>query len=284
MGKSTPRAPTPPDPAATARAQAQANAEAVRESARVNQINQVTPFGSVTFSGGIGTPDRTQTLSLPPDVAAQVAGQQQIGRGLTEFAQGFVPRASEALADPFSLESLGPAPVPDDLGRQRVEQALFDRLNPQIDRQREQLLTRLANQGIAQGSEAFSNAMEDFNRGVNDLRLGTVAQGGAEQQRLFQLGQQGRQQAISEQLLQRTQPINEIAALLRGSPAIQTPNVQQPAAFGVQPADILGATALNQQAQLANFNADLQRQQGFFGGVGGLAGTLGSAALLGFGG
>ena len=282
MGKSSPRAPTPPDPAATAQAQAQANAEAVREAARVNQINQVTPFGSIQFTGGIGTPQRTQTLELPPDLAAQVAGQQQIGRGLTEFAQGFVPRTAEALSDPFSLEGLGPAPIPDDASRQRVEQALFERLNPQLDRQREQLLTRLANQGIAPGSEAFQNAIGDFNRGVNDLRLATVAQGGAEQQRLFQLGQAGRQQAISEQLLQRTQPINEIAALLRGAPAIQTPQVQQPAAFGVQPADVLGATALQQQGQLAQFNADLQRQQGFFGGVGGLAGTLGSAALLAF--
>jgi hypothetical protein len=69
--------------------------------------------------------------------------------------------------------------------RHRVEQALFSRLDPQIERDREAMFTRLANQGITQGSEAWRNSIDDFQRGVNDLRMQAILAGGQEQSRLF---------------------------------------------------------------------------------------------------
>ena len=59
-------APAAPDPVATANAQAAANKEAVRESALVNQINQVTPYGTLKYTGEVGAPDRTATTTLSP--------------------------------------------------------------------------------------------------------------------------------------------------------------------------------------------------------------------------
>jgi hypothetical protein len=67
VGKKAPRS---PDPTATAAAQSQANKDAVTESAKVNQINQVSPYGSTTYSGEIGSPDRTQTTTLSPSQQA----------------------------------------------------------------------------------------------------------------------------------------------------------------------------------------------------------------------
>ncbi|MGB1215043.1 MAG: hypothetical protein ACPG4X_16875 [Pikeienuella sp.] len=68
--------------------------------------------------------------------------------------------------------------------RGRVENALMDRMQPRINRDREQMRTRLANQGIGEGSEAYGAATDDFNRGVSDARMGAILAGGQEQSRL----------------------------------------------------------------------------------------------------
>jgi hypothetical protein len=85
--------------------------------------------------------------------------------------------------------------------RQRVEQSLFDRLNPQLDRQRAQIEQHLADQGIRYGSPAYSAAMDDFNRQSNDARLAITAQGGQEQQRMADMAAQraGFQNAAQQQ-------------------------------------------------------------------------------------
>jgi len=78
----------------------------------------------------------------------------------------------------------------DDYGadRERVEAALYGRLNPQLQRERGNIEQRLADQGIRYGSQAYSSAMDDYNRQANDARLAVTAQGGEEQQRLFNMG------------------------------------------------------------------------------------------------
>jgi hypothetical protein len=78
----------------------------------------------------------------------------------------------------------------DDYGadRSRVEEALYARLNPQLAKERGNIEQRLADQGIRYGSQAYASAMDDYNRQANDARLGVTAQGGEEQQRLFNMG------------------------------------------------------------------------------------------------
>jgi len=50
MGKSSPSAPPPPDYAGAASATAQGNLEAARAAAAANRVNQITPYGSLTYS------------------------------------------------------------------------------------------------------------------------------------------------------------------------------------------------------------------------------------------
>lgn len=71
--------------------------------------------------------------------------------------------------------------------RSRVEEALYGRLNPQLDRERANIEQRLADQGIRYGSQAYAHAMDDYNRQANDMRLAVTQQGGAEQQRLMDM-------------------------------------------------------------------------------------------------
>lgn len=63
--------------------------------------------------------------------------------------------------------------------------AALARLQPNVDQSTQALTDKLANQGVQQGSAAWQAAMLSNNQSVNDLRLGAVATGDAEQQALF---------------------------------------------------------------------------------------------------
>lgn len=76
----------------------------------------------------------------------------------------------------------------DDFGddRQRVEDALMQRMQPYLDQRREQERTRLINQGFADpNSQGYSDAMDEVYRAENDARLGAILNAGQEQSRLF---------------------------------------------------------------------------------------------------
>lgn len=334
MGKSS--SVQPPDPAETAKAQGQANVDAALATAKLNQINQVTPWGTLSYSGDFpvqssgsqqtvpavpggfvsngrpvsvrrdpggegeyyvyndtgaratgpvtqqeGSPaytkvtsggstgrPRTATITLPEAVQNALNSQNRVTEGLSGYAEQFVPRALEGLSDPFSLNGLPAAPQASSEERQRIEAALMGRLEPYLQRDQQALDTRLANQGITQGSEAYRGGQDDLSRARNDARLATIGVAGDEYARSFGLETQARQNAINELLLGRTQPINEIAALLQGGPAIQSPSFNSPGQVGVAPADFIGAQGQNLQAQNANVasqNADSASRNALIG-------------------
>jgi len=70
---------------------------------------------------------------------------------------------------------------------QDVENALFQRYNPQLEQDRQRMEQQLANQGVRVGSTAWNTAMDAQNRNVNDARLGITINAGQEQNRLQQL-------------------------------------------------------------------------------------------------
>lgn len=67
-----------------------------------------------------------------------------------------------------------------------------------------------------------------------------------------------RQQDISEMMLERTQPFNELAAIMQGSPAIQAPTAPTPAQYQVAPPDITGLI----QNQYATKSANQSSKKG----------------------
>jgi len=283
-------APKAPDPYATAAAQGAANRETAITQAGLNMVNQVTPNGSLTYSENgkwsDGTPRFTATSALSP------TGQQL--QGLNDQTQVQLATASRdqsqrlggLLGTPVNFDSA--APMRTSFGandfsadRQRVEQALFDRLTPQMDRRRDQLETQLRNQGFARGSAGWNQGMDDYNRETNDLRLATVAQGGSEQSRLAGLDQaqasfqnNARSQRIAEILQQRNQPINETTALMSGS-QVSGPNLVSTPQTGVGGVDLQGQINSNYQNQLNAYNQNRQATMGGLFGVGGsIAGAL----------
>ncbi|PDT47443.1 hypothetical protein CO661_11920 [Sinorhizobium fredii] len=88
-----------------------------------------------------------------------------------------------------------------DFDTSKYEQALMDRLNPQLEQDRAALETRLANQGLQPGSEAYNRAIDQASRQSNDARISAILNAGQEQSRLAGLArdQAGFQNAAQQQ-------------------------------------------------------------------------------------
>jgi hypothetical protein len=263
------------------------------------------PDQSSFYSGG---DNWTQTVQLSPEMQAIFDQQMKLSQGLfgaqdaalgrvnqmmgTGFDMSKLPGAGTAL-DMNSLPGMGAVYDPTQATNTATE-AILSRVNPELDRQQEALRTQLANQGIAQGSAAWNNAMGSFGQQRNDavtqaglqgINLGMQQQGqtyGQQTQNRAlaaalqgqQFGQQNqlRGNALQEQAFLRSLPLNELNALRSGS-QVQMPQfsgyAQQATTGG---ADILGATQMGYQSALGAANAQnaAAAQQG--SGIGGLLG------------
>lgn len=274
-----PSAPRPPDPYATAGAQTQMNRDALIESARLNRYNTYSPFGNVTWDRPNNNPASwSQRISLSPSQQTQLAQQNQVATGLGDLA---VNQLRQIPRDQFSLE--GVPELRTDFSEQagELERATYDRamqlMEPGFQEQERRLQTQLATQGLPVGSEAYTTEMDRYGRGRREAELAaaleSVGRGRQEQSRLFGMNQAARQQGISDRMLERSQPMNELAALLQGSPALQTPQIPQTAQYQQNPADIAGMIQGNYQQQSANRNAKK-------GGMAQLGGSAATAKIM----
>ena len=326
MGK--PDAPTPPNPYATAAAQTGSNVSTGVANAFLNNVNQVTPQGSLNYdvTGNYDwkDPSTGQTYSIPRFTATQnLSGQQQAIQGQSEAAQYNLAnlantqsaRLGQSLAGGVNL---GGAPAGGTAGmvtgvpqaqttfgdgsdysadRARVEEALYGRINPQLERDRAGIEQRLADQGIRYGSQAYQSAMDDYNRQSTDARLAVTQAGAAEQQQAFEQarargafanaglaqqmmqGQAGfnaanaaRNQYLQEQYQARNQPLNEIGALL-GSGQITPPSFINTPGSQIANTDFAGIVNQNFAQQFGNYQVQNQNAQQLMGGLFGLAGA-----------
>lgn len=261
-----------------------------------------------------------QTVSLSPeqqrlyDISTQ--GQELYGQAALSQLRG----VQDTLSRPFEFN--GPAMTgsvqdrtgqlrssPDFTGigdpnqsRDAVETALLSRINPDLERERAALESRLAAQGITMGSQAWNTGMQDWSRMANDARFGAVRDAGQEQSRVFGLGfqqaglnnstvgqatnmdlgratfgNQARQQSLQEQLALRAQPLNEAAALLSGQ-QVQQPQFQNVPMVQVAAPDYQGAVGQNYAGQVANWNAQNQRIGQQNAAFANLLGQVGGAA------
>lgn len=283
MGGKAPSAPPAPDPMATATAQTQMNKDTAITNARLNMVNQVTPYGSLTYQetmGADGTPRFTATQTLSPSEQRMLdltnQGQETYGRAAVKQLGAVENTLSTPFAPDFS--AIGNPMT----AREDVQAALLDRMRPSLERQRAGLENQLRNQGVNPGSQAWIAAMDDLNRSENDARYGAIINAGNEQSRL--IGTQG--QLLQQQLATRSQPLNEANALLTGAQVqmpqfVDTPNVT------MANTDYLGAVGLQQQAlqnafnaKNANYQANLQGLYGLGSAALGAAGRFGSAAMM----
>lgn len=197
-------------------------------------------------------------------------------------------------------------------GWDKASQLVMSRLNPQIQHQNEMSDAQLANQGIVPGSEAYANAKRVLAQSQNDLLNQAQLTGQNVQQNLFgqnlaagQFGNQAlnsmygntlqgtnlnntyrntlfnnqmgaNQQAFNQELTKYQLPLNMLNALRTGSQVTNPTFGAVPQQAGTAGADLLGATQMGSNYDLASFNAANAAQGGLNSGLFG----LGAAAMM----
>lgn len=175
------------------------------------------------------------TYTLNPQQQAALDAQMAIDTGKSQLAQSMLGRAGEAVASPMDyskfqaygtaptagnidanqfavsgagqgimagldLGKLGAMPQADAAERQRIENMLFERMQPQHQQAQAQLETQLMNQGYQRGSPQFQQALQDLQRNQASERFNAMQTGGQEMERLFGMGMQARGQSWQELL------------------------------------------------------------------------------------
>ena len=220
-------------------------------------------------------------------------GGVQTGTGQFGQAQGG-PNAPRLQGQ---LDTRNLAAMPVNAGM-TAQQAIMSRLDPQLQRQRSQLETQLANQGLARGGEAYNAAITEQQQQENDLRTQAALQG-------ISLDMGARQQGLGEaQTLGGFANQSALAGFGAGQQATQSQNaaIAQNAGIALQSgqfanqaqaqqfAQRLAAGEFGRDAQLASFQTGQSAQdavnraisQNFSQGLG-AAGAYNAAAGQQFG-
>lgn len=291
MGKSksapipeVPDLPDPPDYAALARQQAELDERGIARNIWANRPNQVTPWGSTNWEAslmrdpatGRNVTNWTQTQNLDPQLQAAMDAQFGLGQNRSELAGGMFGGVEDAYGTPWSTEGVrGIADVQDPLEfRQRAEDAAYDQFRNRADRRygesEEALQSRLLNQGLRPGDEAYDAEMRRFDESKTDAYQtaanAAVAAGLNESQTLYGQGLQNqaqsaqlREQQIQELLRDRNIPLSEINNLVSGQDIqdITQPGFASTGAVARGP-DLVGAAGNQFNAQMQNFTNQYQ--------------------------
>jgi hypothetical protein len=201
--------------------------------------------GGTSGTTGMSVPRYRATTTLSPEQQRIFDLSSQAKTNFGQLAVDQSARLGTLLGQPVNLNN--------EATEARLMQLGRSRLDPALERRRETLRTTLSNQGIKEGSTAFDRAMMRGQEGENDAYNSLLLS--------------GRQQAVSEALAERNQPINEITALMSGSQVTQpqfgnVPTSQMPTV------DRAGLEMAGYQNDLNRYNSrssPLEMMGGLFG-------------------
>lgn len=230
MGK----APSAPNPTATAQAQTASNRETAVAQAGLNAVDQRTPYGNLTYTQqgtwADGTPKFTATQTLSGAGQQLFDTGQQTQQNLANLAQEQSGRLSGLLNQPLDWSAQ----------QGYLNDLTAQNLNPQWDRMAEQNEQSLVNRGLRPGSTAYNDAQDQFlqsrSSAFNNANLNNF------------------NSALQSQMTLRNQPLNEILALA-GQSQIQQPSFMNTPQTGVAGTDVAGITQNAYNTQLQGYNS-----------------------------
>lgn len=239
--------PPPPDYRGAAKETAAGNLEAAKYATVANRANQYNPYGSLTWQRGATDYDPwTQTVNFTPEGQKQFNLQNQLQTKYAETANTGFDKARQVFENPNIDESTLPKRAID--AGQTAQEAILSRLNPTLANDEEALRTRLANQGIGLGSNAYTREMSLQGQRGNDLRLQAAMQG-------IHLDQAARAAALNEAYTAQSRPLDLVNALRTGG-QVQNPQfanyAQQQTTTGP---NMSQAAQLGYEGQMGLFNA-----------------------------
>lgn len=267
-------APQAPDPYVVAGATTQTNKDTAAFNKALNLNNYSNPFGSQS----------TTQVGTDPTTGAPIYNTQIAASGpLMGLINGAMDAAGGARSALFGLGSLNDSidPRAAQMAGQRGQDAAYaaqtQYLDPRFQQGQTSLESQLANQGLVPGTQAYDNAMKNFNLSKNQ------AYSDASNQSIL-TGQQIGTQMLQNQLAtvgakanlygqQATLPISQLQALAGLVPG--NTGVAQSAS---SPANIAQAFQNQYQGQLNAWNSNVASQNSTMGGLFGLGG-MGLLAL-----
>lgn len=267
IGKDDP--PPAPDYVGAARETAAGNVDAARVATAANRVNQITPYGNLTYTqtgeDKYGNPMWTATQALSPDQEQIRTAQSGLNLGLLSTAGKGLDYAGSLLEKPgidmSKLPSTGFDPG------QSYQDAIMKRLAPQLDRENQSFEQDMANKGIGVGTAAYNTAKQLLSQNQNDRLTSATVQG-------INTGLTANQQAFSQAGYNQLQPINVINALRTGT-QVQSPQYVNPALQSTtQGPDILGATGQKYNAEVGAVNAANANTANFVSGLMNLGGSI----------
>jgi len=288
MGKKVAAPPTP-DYKGAAIEQGAANIEAARLGSKLSNPNMYTPYGTQLISYDGDQPTIRQTLT--PTAQKTLEAQQGVELSLANLGAKGANTASNVLDKPFSfggpdvqtsLDLSNVAKMPVNAGMTGQE-AIMQRLEPSLARQRTSTETQLINQGLRPGTEAYDNAINLLGQQETDARTQAVLQGinldiGANQQGYGQalesgkFGNTAQQQMLAQAIQSRQMPLNEITALMSGS-QIQNPQFGAYSGSTVQAAPLFAGAQAQGAFEQNKYNQQVAQSNAMTQGLFSLAGA-----------
>lgn len=272
----SPSPPPPPDYAGAANAQGAANVETAIANTILNRPNEVTPYGTRTWTptgstqvGNYSVPNYQSNINFTDLGKKLFDAGNNISLGLADSGQKALSGVQASVANPLDLSSLPQ-------GRDAITDAMYQRYTRLLDPQYAQLQrsteTNLINKGFSVGDEAYTKEMNNFERNREnayaDARNQAITSGSG-------IAQNERNQAINEILLKRQQPLAELSSLRTGA-APQQPTFQPFAAnANAQPAPVFAGAQAAGQYGTDVYNQQAASNSGMLGGLF----KLGAAAL-----
>lgn len=275
-GKSDP--PPAPDYVGAAQAQGSANKDAAIAQAQLANPNIYGPYGSSTVSYSLdpttGNPVPTINQNLSSNQQALLNNQDAVKMGLANLGNESIGRVQNVMGQGFNyngpsvqtgVDTSGVAKAPVNSGTTAL-QASMQRLQPTLERQRDQLNTQLVNQGLRPGMEAYTNSMKDQDFRENDLYNQAVSsslgmdmsanqQGYNQALQSGQFGNTAQAQALAQALYQRELPLNEVSSLMSGS------QVNMPTGPQYQGAQVQSSPVFGGLQSMGKYNTDIYNAQ-----------------------
>lgn len=270
MGKSSPSPPPAPDPAATSAAQTQSNKETALYTFGLSNPNYNTPLGDLSYNVNTSNPNQPQTtanVTLSPGQQKLYDQNTSQSIGLSKLAGDLQGRVGDTLGQP--LPSSGDYATTEKNAQDAYYKNQTQYLDPQFEQQQKALDSKLANQGITMGSEAYNTAQ------ANQARAKQSAYDTAQQNAILQ-GPQNAQQLFALSSAARNQPLNEFNAL-RSQAQVQQPTFNATQPTTMNPTNVAGNINTAYGQQMNAYNQQVASNNATTGGLFGLGGSALSA-------
>lgn len=247
----------------------------------LNNTNQVTPYGSLTYDqtgttsvGGNSVPTYTATQTFSPTEQQLFDKTTGLQSGALDIAKTGEGQVSNALASPYDLSGTHPLTGDQQDFKNQAYDSLMGRFNTDFAHTQAATDTSLRNQGLQPGSEAYNTQMDVLNRTKTDAQQQAEINATTLAGQNISQGQAIHSSQVGDYNATRDQPINEYSALFGLGNGVTQPNYVNTPQSSVAPTDVAGMNLAAYQGQLASYNQQLASNNATMGGLFGLGGSV----------